>query len=83
MVKSHEIDLSTSVFNKLQDSDYIILENNKEVSFETNDYILFRQTEVVEEKTSYTGLHQMIQIKDVIKDSGLKEGYVLLLLRKL
>lgn len=83
MVKTHEINLITSIFNQVQNTDYIILEDNKNNKFEANDYILFKQIEVNEEQTQYTGLHQIVQIKDVITHQGLKEGFVLLLTRKL
>ena len=37
MVKTHEINLITSVFNQVQTSNYIILEQNKDNLFEAND----------------------------------------------
>lgn len=83
MVKTHEINLITSIFNQLQNTDYIILEDDKNNKFETNDYILFKQIEMIEDQTQYTGLHQIVQIKDVINHQGLKEGFVLLHLNKL
>lgn len=83
MVKTHEINLITSVFNQLQTSNYIILEQNKDNLFEANDYILFKQVEQVEEGTQFTGLYQIVQIKDVVIDKGLKEGFVLLNMQKI
>lgn len=83
MVKTHEINLITSIFNQLQNTDYIILEDDENNKFETNDYILFKQIEMIEDQTQYTGLHQIVQIKDVINHQGLKEGFVLLHLNKL
>ena len=83
MVKTHEINLITSIFNQLQNTDYIILEDYENNKFETNDYILFKQIEMIEDQTQYTGLHQIVQIKDVINHQGLKEGFVLLHLNKL
>ena len=83
MVKTHEINLSTSVFNQVQTSNYIILEQNKDNLFEANDYILFKQVEQVEEGTQFTGLYQIVQIKDVVIDKGLKEGFVLLNMQKI
>lgn len=83
MVKTHEINLITSVFNQVQTSNYIILEQNKDNLFEANDYILFKQVEQVEEGTQFTGLYQIIQIKDVVIDKGLKEGFVLLNMQKI
>lgn len=58
MVKTHEINLITSVFNQVQTSNYIILEQDKDNLFEANDYILFKQVEQVEEGT---------QLQDFIK----------------
>lgn len=83
MVKTHEINLITSVFNQVQTSNYIILEQDKDNLFETNDYILFKQVEQVEEGTQFTGLYQIVQIKDVVIDKGLKEGFVLLNMQKI
>lgn len=83
MVKTHEINLITSTFNQLQNADYIILEDNKDNKFEANDYILFKQVEQVEEGTQFTGLYQIVQIKDVVIDKGLKEGFVLLNMQKI
>ena len=83
MVKTHEINLITSVFHQVQTSNYIILEQNKDNLFEANDYILFKQVEQVEEGTQFTGLYQIVQIKDVVIDKGLKEGFVLLNMQKI
>ena len=83
MVKTHEINLITSVFNQVQTSNYIILEQDKDNLFEANDYILFKQVEQVEEGTQFTGLYQIVQIKDVVSDKGLKEGFVLLNMQKI
>ena len=83
MVKTHEINLITSVFNQVQTSNYIILEQDKDNLFEANDYILFKQVEQVEEWTQFTGLYQIVQIKDVVIDKGLKEGFVLLNMQKI
>lgn len=83
MVKTHEINLITSVFNQVQTSNYIILEQNKDNLFEANDYILFKQVEQVEEGTQFTGLYQIVQIKDVVIDKGLKDGFVLLNMQKI
>lgn len=83
MVKTHEINLITSVFNQVQTSNYIILEQDKDNLFEANDYILFKQVEQVEEGTQFTGLYQIVQIKDVVIDKGLKEGFVLLNIQKI
>ena len=83
MVKTHEINLITSLFNQVQTSNYISLEQDKDNLFEANDYILFKQVEQVEEGTQFTGLYQIVQIKDVVIDKGLKEGFVLLNMQKI
>ena len=50
---------------------------------EQNDYILFREIETVEEEVSYTSKSQLTQIKQIINDEGIKEGYVLAVLNKI
>lgn len=80
MVKTHEIKLNTSAFNQYTKNDYMIL---KAESIEVNDFILFKQIEVVDEQEKETGLYGMTQVIDIIKDSGLKEGYILVILKKI
>ena len=80
MIKTHEIDLTASKFNKLLETDYTVL---KQENYEQNDYILFRETEVVEEETNYTSKSQLTQIKQIISDDGIKDGYVLAVLNKI
>lgn len=80
MVKTHEINLNTSTFNKFANNNYIIIEDN---NIEINDYILFKQVEIVDDKTNDTGLYRLTQVKDIIEDQGLKDNYVLLVLNKL
>lgn len=80
MVKTHEISLSTSVFNKFTSRDYIILQTE---GIEVNDYILFKQVEVVESETKDTGLFRMTQVKEIITDEGLKDGYIMIVVAKL
>lgn len=80
MVKTHEINLNTTAFNKFTNSDYIILESS---NIEKNDYILFKQIETVDGVTNETGLFRMTQVKDVIQNEGLKDGYSLLIITKL
>ena len=55
----------------------------KQSSYEQNDYILFREIETVEEEVSYTSKSQLTQIKQIINDEGIKEGYVLAVLNKI
>lgn len=81
MIEAHEIDLNTSSFNQFEQSSYIIIEDQNNY-IKVNDYILFRQIETVESETQYTGLHRLVQVKDIVKNQGLKEGYVLLLVNK-
>lgn len=80
MVKTHEINLNVSTFNKLTNNNYIIIEQG---TIEINDYILFKQIEMVDEKISYTGLYRLTQVRDIVTDPGLKDDYVLLSLNKL
>lgn len=80
MVKTHEIDLNASTFNQLVNNNYIILEID---NIEVNDYILFKEIEVVNNKKQYTELHQLTRVRDVINHEGLKGGYVLLSLDKI
>lgn len=90
MVKTHEIDVNTSMFNQLEKSNYLITDKK---NVEINDYILFKQTEIVEieneentqevkQETKYTGLYSLVQVRDVITHQGLKEGFVLLVFNK-
>lgn len=80
MVKTHEIKLNTSEFNRFAKSNYIILNIN---NAELNDYILFKQVENAEEGEVETGLFSMTQIKELITDTGLADGYVLIVVSKL
>lgn len=80
MVKTHEINLSTTAFNRFTSSEYIILEAN---DIEVKDYILFKQVETVDGVTTDTGLYRMTQVKDLITDAGLKDGYALIVVTKL
>lgn len=79
MVKTHEINLNTSVFNQLEKNNYIILENN---NINKNDFILFHQVEMIDGEISDTGLYNLVQVIDVINDKGLKEDYVLIITKK-
>ena len=72
MVNTHDIDLTASDFEQLRNNDYIIMQLN---DIEKLDYILFRQQDA--------GISQMTQVKDIIQNNGLKEGYALLILTKL
>ncbi|BFL08366.1 DUF3850 domain-containing protein [Thomasclavelia ramosa] len=80
MIKTHELDVTASKFSELLESNYKILKQN---DYEQNDYILFREIETVEEEVSYTSKSQLTQIKQIINDEGIKEGYVLAVLNKI
>jgi len=80
MIKTHELDVTASKFSQLLETNYMIL---KQSSYEQNDYILFREIETVEEEVSYTSKSQLTQIKQIINDEGIKEGYVLVGLNKI
>lgn len=80
MVKTHEINLNVSKFNQFTNNNYIIIEQN---NIEVNDYILFKQVEIIEEETRETGLYRLAQVTNIVEDPGLKDNYVLLTLNKL
>lgn len=80
MVKAHEINLNTTAFNPFTNSNYLILEVN---DIEVNDYVLVKQVETVKTEQKETGLYRMTQVREVIKDTGLKDGYVLLAIDKI
>ena len=80
MVKTHEINLNTSEFNRFAKSNYIILNIN---NAELNDYILFKQVENTEEGEVETGLFSMTQIKELVTGTGLADGYTLVVVSKL
>ena len=81
MIKTHEINLTTTNFNQFNANDYIIVKD-EERKIGINDYILFKQVEIEGEETKDTGLFKMTQVRDVITDEGLKDNYVLLALTK-
>ena len=80
MVKTHEINLNTSTFNKFSNSDYIIIESE---GISINDYILFRQVETIDGEEHVTDLYKLVQVKDIIIHQSLKDGYALLIVKKL
>ena len=80
MIKTHELDVTASKFSELLESNHKIIKQN---DYEQNDYILFREIETVEEEVSYTSKSQLTQIKQIINDEGIKEGYVLAVLNKI
>lgn len=80
MVKTHEINLNTTEFNRFANSNYIVLEVN---NIEVNDYILFKQIELVDGSTTETGLFKMTKVKELIRNDGFKEGYALLIVNNI
>lgn len=80
MVKTHEINLNTTEFNRFANSNYIVLEVN---NIEVNDYILFKQIELVDGSTTETGLFKMTKVKELIQNDGFKEGYALLVVNNI
>lgn len=80
MIKTHEIDLTSSKFSQILETNYMIL---KQENYEQNDYILFREIETIEEETNYTSKSQLTQIKQIVLDVGIKDGYILAVLNKL
>lgn len=77
MVKTHDINLNIDLFNSFATRNYIIL-NNSELNIQKNDYILFRQTISAKGEELPTELFRMTQVQDIVKDEGLKEGFVLI-----
>ena len=78
MIKTHEINLSTSIYNTLLNTNSAIIQDDEKHIGE-NDYILFKQVETVEEETQETGLYIFVQIKKVVSNHpGLKDGYIMI-----
>ena len=80
MVKTHEINLNTTEFNRFANSNYIVLEVN---NIEVNDYILFKQIELSGGSTTETGLFKMTKVKELIQNDSFKEGYALLVVNNI
>lgn len=78
MVNTHEINLGVKSFEQFRDNNYIIV---KVGDIEVDDYILFKQVEG--EAETETGLFAMTNVKAIIQDEGLKDGYALLIVNKL
>lgn len=83
MVKTHEINLGTSVFNGLSNNTSIILEQNEDKPIEKEDYILFKQIETVDGEIQETGLYILVKVNDVMNHQGLKDGYILINYKKM
>lgn len=78
MIKTHQIDLASVEFAQLTGSSYRILKQKETDQYEQGDYILFRE---ISDETVLK--HQLTQIKEIINDQGIKEGYILVVLNKL
>ena len=72
MVNTHDLELSAMEFEQLRNNNYIIIQTN---DIEIGDYVLFKQTDA--------NLFVMTQVKEIVQDEGLKEGYGLLIINKL
>lgn len=79
MAKTHEINLGTKAFNNFINNDYIIVERG---TITADDFILFKQVETIDGEVSETGLYRMTQVKEIVTDEGLKDGFALLILTK-
>lgn len=80
-MKTHEINIGTSkAWNDFQNQNYMIMEIN---DIKKDDFILFKQTENVYGEIKETGSFRMTQVSEIIENDGLKEGYALVVLRKL
>ena len=80
-MKTHEINIGTSkAWNDFQNQNYMIMEIN---DIQKDDFILFKQTENVDGETKETGAFRMTQVSEIIENYGLKDGYALVVLKKL
>ena len=80
-MKTHEINIGTSkAWNYFQNQNYMIMELN---DIKKDDFILFKHTENVDGETKETGAFRMTQVSEIIENDGLKDGYALVVLRKL
>ena len=80
-MKTHEINICTSkAWNDFQNQNYMIMELNE---IQKDDFILFKQTENVDGEIKETGSFRMTQVSEIIDNDGLKDGYALVVLKKL
>ena len=80
-MKTHEINIGTSkAWNDFQSQNYMIMQLN---DIQKDDFILFKQTENVDVEIKETGSFRMTQVSEIIDNDGLKDGYALVVLRKL
>ena len=67
MIKTHEINLNTSTYNTIKNANSAIIQDDTR-KIEENDYILFKQVEIVEEETKETGLYVFVKINSVVSN---------------
>ena len=78
MIKTHEINLSTSIYNTLLNTNSAIIQDDEKKITE-NDYVLFKQVEIIDEQEQETGLYMFVKIrKSISNHTGLKEGYIMI-----
>lgn len=78
MIKTHEINLSTSAYNTIKNANSTIIQDDTR-KIEENDYVLFKQVETIEEETKETGLYVFVKINSVVSNHpGLKENYIMI-----
>ena len=78
MIKTHEINLNTSTYNTIKNANSAIIQDDTR-KIEENDYILFKQVEIVEEETKETGLYVFVKINSVVSNHpGLKDNYIMI-----
>lgn len=78
MIKTHEINLNTSTYNTIKNANSAIIQDDTR-KIEENDYVLFKQVEIVEEETKETGLYVFVKINSVVSNNpGLKDNYIMI-----
>lgn len=78
MIKTHEINLNTSTYNTIKNANSAIIQDDTR-KIEENDYVLFKQVEIVEEETKETGLYVFVKINSVVSNHpGLKDNYIMI-----
>lgn len=79
MIKTHEINLSTSEYNTIKNAKSAIIKDDIEKNIEENDYVLFKQVETSNQEIKETGLYTFVRIQNVISNHpGLKDDYIMI-----
>ena len=81
MIKTHELDVTASKFSQLLETNYMILKTIKLRAERL--YFNLEKSKLSKKKSNYTSKSQLTQIKQIINDEGIKEGYVLAVLNKI